>query len=193
MNSVELFHQDGRPSGVWYCSDCRAVLRNVDDLCCRERICACGKPTGSRYTSQCDACRKEADRLSDEKRLDAAEEIPSESYEDWVFVDGIGHKGGFFESLDELEEWLDENHDSEESGPLPEWAYACTSHPPQRVDISDVVEQMFTDSFEDADEQATGEDELAAALDAFWELNKSLVSWTPDYTKKVRVKTERPK
>lgn len=184
---IELFHQDGRSAGIWYCPTCRAVLRSFDDSCCRERTCACGALTGSRYASQCDICRKEAERKAAEKRLADAEEISIDGYSDWVFVDGLGHKDGFFESLDDLSEWLDEEHDPEEMGPRPEWAFVCNSQPPQRVDIGDIIEQTFSDSFEEADEHAVQTEPLEAALDAFWEANKHIVSWTPDYKKKIRV------
>lgn len=30
-------------------------------------------------------------------------------------------------------------------------------------------------------------DALEAALDVFWEANKHIVSWTPDYKRKVRI------
>lgn len=190
IQMIELFHADGKSASVFYCSKCRSVATSKDQPCCQDRSCACGNSTLSRYQSQCDACRKEADRKAAAKRLEDAQEIPSADFSDWVYCDGYGHKDGFFESLEDLVEWLDENHDPEEMGPRPAWAFACDSQPPQSVDIGDVLEDMFSDSFEEADEQAVEEDALSIALNAFWEANKHIVSWSPDYRRKIRVPGE---
>lgn len=152
IQMIELFHEDGKSAGVFYCSKCRSIAPSKDHPCCQDRICACGKSTLSRYQSQCDVCRKEADRKAAEKKLEEAREIPLADFSDWVYCDGYRHKDGFFESVADLAEWLDDQHDPAEMGPRPEWAFACDSQPPQRVEIGDVVEQTFSDSFEDADE-----------------------------------------
>jgi hypothetical protein len=50
---IELFHQDGRASGVFYCSECRIVYKTQKeaDECHGERLCECGAKIEQRYSN----------------------------------------------------------------------------------------------------------------------------------------------
>ena len=63
ITAIELFHSDGKPSGIWYCSECRAVQndKHLAQRCHGVTHCdTCGASLGKRaphyVAKQCDEC-----------------------------------------------------------------------------------------------------------------------------------------
>ena len=122
MSAIQLFHQDGKPSGVWYCDICQSVYTNelAADNCHGNGVCACGKPTPAtyRFTRQCIDCesrdwkermaREEAERFEKAAKVHAA---------DWK-GDQIYWKDEYFSSIDDFLE-------CHEDTPLPLYVWAA--------------------------------------------------------------------
>ena len=51
MAAIELYKQDGKPAGVYFCESCRIVYANQEDAdwCHGEHLCACGKKVESGF------------------------------------------------------------------------------------------------------------------------------------------------
>lgn len=191
-NAAQLFLADGSPTRVWYCIVC-GIVHPSDGLageCCRPKICKqCGLdiPKTRRHFETCTSCERL--RLDEEykKRLAAAELVSD--YDGWIYTGEVtGLNDGYFSSVQDL---IDEIEDGDEDGPrLPEFAFCCNPEPPQKVDSEDVIEQTFNDSHEEASEGVPEEarEELQAALDKFYESVRGIVSYTPDYKRKVAVR-----
>lgn len=189
MNAVELFHQDGRSAGVYYCGRCRIVRKTVEqaESCCQPRHCEkCGNEIDEQYRSVCEDCRHEERMQKETERLAKAELVEYEG--GWVFSDAIAYNNGYFESMGDL---LDHIQD-EEPEQWPEFAY-LTSEQPFAIDYDRVIEDAESQLEWDSDwgePSYTGEDELRAAIEKFNEANKSIKTYWPDYGRKVKVPRE---
>lgn len=182
MNAVELFLADGKPASVWFCGKCRHVAgsQHLADLCCDTYKCnKCGKDTGSRSWLRCEACRDAEDVASEVKRFEAAKKVTA--WDGWVYSEGHGYKDGYFESLDDFKEWADDERSDET--PLPTYVWTCKSEAFAQADIDSILCQITDNGYEDFDpETLDGIPELKAALEAFNEANKDVLSYTPDYS-----------
>lgn len=188
--AVELFHADGRPAGIYYCSGCRLTLRKASDveLCCARKCSYCRAPLGSerRGWHACKFCAVVREEQSRRERLEKAKKL--ESWDGWVFWGGHGMNEGYFENLEALHEWHEEQiADGEKVSPLPEFVHVCKTEPFRGLDIDDLIERCTEDSFDGAADQITGREELEAACKAFNAANVGLVSYTPDWGRVVRV------
>ncbi len=181
MNAQELFKRDGTPAGVYYCEACRRVHRIESEAnnCCPPPVCkrcGCEVNTGNTHGPwECKACRelREAELL--QSQYDAATKLTPQCYEGWVHDPHHGgYDGRYYESVQSM---LDETDE------IPPWVFACTDHEPYRVNTGDVTEMMFSDCFDDAADQASGLTELDAALAAFWEANRGVLTYAPDYSR----------
>ena len=185
MKSKQLFHEDGKPSGVWYCGECKAVHRNENfaSQCCDRRCSECGKPAPKGWTI-CDLCRAKQGAAKEQARFENAEKLTE--WKGWVFCEDFGYNGGFFESVNEL---LDFCGDKDETGVghrVPEYCWACKENQFVKVDFGDITERMADDAYEDWDPgDLKGIPEFTSALAAFVDANKDVASYTPDYTKAV--------
>jgi len=181
MNAVELFNQDGRAAGVFYCAKCRVVHRTADEAeqCCQPRHCACGKEI-ERYSIGCDECWKSKRDREYAERIAKAVEV--ENWDGWVNAE-FGPRDGWFESVEDLIEWA-EGDDRK----LPEFVFCGRDRGVRKADISDVTTLILDDMWEDADEDSLyGVAELEAAIEKFNEANTGIPVWEVDYTRKVRV------
>ena len=103
-----------------------------------------------------------------------------EGYDGMLFAAGIG--GEYFESAEQVAEG------AEILGlPVPEFAYCCEDVD-VRLHADRIIEDLCEDLFEDAEDQLHRVDEFTAAVDAFNTVNSGMECWTPDYTRKVRVR-----
>ncbi len=185
MSAVQLFHEDGTPAGVWYCSECRRGLKTQEqaESCCEPRTCQrCGGDT-QKYFAVCSVCQR---RERDEKaaaKLAAAELVPD--YDGWVWANGRGHNDGFFQDIDELLDHLMDYPDEDR----PEFVHCC--RPRQlAVDLSDILERLDENGWEEMTEHASGVDEFSKAIDAFNEANADTFTvWEIDTKRKVAVPT----
>ena len=180
MNAAELYDESGKPVGIFFCGKCRKVgwCRDAAEACCVPHKCrTCGK---EEPTSQCDDCFKAEQQAKELARYEKAGKVTD--WDGWVYVDGYGYKDGFFESIDDLEDYLADQPDYSR----PEYAWTCEPCQFVAVDTDSIYEQIENDerAYEDFDRHdLAGTDELEAALKAFTEVNASIVSYLPDYSK----------
>lgn len=112
-------------------------------------------------------------------------------WDGWVYCESLQrHNEGYFESIDELVDYCLDLENDEDDFEWPEWCFACEESPPPHIDMSDIIERFIDEGYEGIEDRIQGEDELRKALDAFWEANKHLVTYYPDYT--IAVKVTRP-
>jgi len=194
VNATELYLANGKPAGVYFCETCRTVYgtahgKDAAENCC---VCAeCGKscPRDSgEYTNLHRECFDVSHKRRHTERLNKAEVC--KGYDGWVYVEGWGPQDGFFPSPEEAVEYiLDQCDDSEEFDPagLPQFAFCCQPNNPPRPDVEDVLQRFEDNGYEGISDDVSGTKELQEALDAFWELNKGLISWTMDAKRKVRL------
>lgn len=120
-------------------------------------------------------------------KYNKAEIVPG--YSGWIFTApkiGKYSADGFFPSVEECLIWCAEN----EVDP-PEFAFCCDSDVPHFIDYDELVqEQVFIDSFEEAWEHVgdEAESEFRNAIDKFNEHISKILTYSPDFTRKVRVK-----
>ncbi len=191
MSAIELFHQDGKAAGVWYCSECRVVFHVEADAqrCHGTLLCACGQPVKQRGYTQCSACDQaawnEKVRAQEAERFEAAVKIAATDYDGPVYVDGEGPE--YFETLAEYLEYIED--DGREPAPYV-WATKVVGL--RKVTTEDVTESVLDDMWEDADESSlNGMEELAEAIAAFNLANESVAIWHADYTRAIVLETRK--
>lgn len=104
-----------------------------------------------------------------------------------MFLEGAGDQDGFFESIDNLLECLDEEVENGERQDWPEYAWTCKTIPFPAIDIDTLMEVIAERSFENVEEHLTGVQELREAIGAFNTANAGCVSYEPNYKQLVRV------
>lgn len=201
MNATELFHQDGKSTGIFYCAKCRNVARTQAEAekCCAPTFCAdCGKETERRSCDRCNNCypayRQKEDAKRRAKHLAGAALV--KDYAGAVFWDGTpgdvarassyfssGDNDGFFIDMDDL---LNAIEEADEPVDRPEFVFCCTERP-FHLNLSSAIESACDDMHEGAMDDIDGVEELQVAVDAFNERNKGVVSYGPDFSRKVRV------
>lgn len=191
MNAHQLYKSDGSKTEIWYCGECGTVFgprssfkhetaEYMAGKCCVPETCdRCGCVLPDRKKGHCDTCRKvvEAEKL--QATFEAAIKLKPADYDGFVYDPRGFYDGLYYASIEELKSNVDD---------LPDWVFACSDSEPRKVDADDVTELMFDDSFEDAAEQARATDELQKALDAFFEANRSFLTYWPDYTRVILLK-----
>lgn len=113
-----------------------------------------------------------------------------EDYDGPVYCEGVpggSYGDGYFSDVDELADAIADLEDC-----TIECAYCCTSSRAAFIDLDNVLEHAMQDALEDAIDHLNGRDELQAAVDAFNEANKDLLSWDVDYSRKVSVAPAAP-
>lgn len=85
----------------------------------------------------------------------------------------------------ELADMMDDG-DVDEEVTREEFAYCCTSRA-TFLDINNALENLTEEMFEDAMGHLNGLSALQDAVDAFNEVNKGLLTWDVDYSRKVRI------
>jgi hypothetical protein len=185
--AIELYKlQDGeyKPCAIYFCSTCRVVHRTKDEAewCHGERLCACGqKITQGYYQRICSECQskewREKNRIKEADRFEAAKKITVAEYTGEHVYLGDSYYDSAEEAVDQFLK-----------GQEPEYVWACCEHGIQKLDASDVVQNIVENMWEDADySDLNGMDELQAALDAFNKANESIQLWEPDYTTAILV------
>lgn len=198
MDAFNLLLPDGSPSKVWVCGACRLTCPDEAGArqCCTLIPCdLCGEPTESKYRLGYErahhvACERRDRARKDMERIERAEKL--ESWDGPVWADG--HRGdmgdGYFSSLGSLVDHLVDEFDPDDHdriGWWPEWVYVCDVRHPF-IDVGDVLENVLDDGWEDMDEDnLNGVKELAAAIKAFNEANKSVNIYDADMGRVVRV------
>lgn len=187
MNAKELFLSDGKSAKVFFCGKCRRVAKTEPeaDKCCKPTLCECGSECQQYYTT-CKKCMERNRLKKKAKRLEDAEKVSE--WGGWIFADGIGPQDGYFESVDALLEYCDDEDHIE----VPSYAWTCKPQQFARASIGDITEGIYEDSYEDFDSsQLNGVAELGEAIDVFNEANKNILSYSPDYRKAVVIQNDK--
>ena len=173
MNATELFHADGKSSGIYYCGQCRIVHREREsaEQCCKPYICSCGAECLKHWLI-CDDCRRKKDIAKERERFEKAEKVTA-----WNGAVADPHSDRYGRNLDELLELLD----YDEADP-PEYVWTCHERPVCVLDYDTIIEHATNDAYEDFDPGSLdGKKELTEALEKFNALNKENVVWEPNY------------
>ena len=187
MSAIELHKKldDGtyKPTGVFYCSECRIVGRDEEDAewCHGPHLCGCGNKVTQSYRRICDSCQtkewreKEAERESE--RFEKATKITEAEYDG----DHVCIGDSFYDSVEyAVDHYLE--------GQEPEYVWACKTHGLPTVDLEDVTCNLLDNMWDDADtSDLEGLDELEAALSAFNKANEHIQLWEPDYSTAILV------
>lgn len=174
MNAIELFHADGKPAGVHYCGKCRNVARTKEqaDQCCLPTVCACGAEA-QQYHTQCRACENKANDERERTRFEKAEKVTE--WDGPIYSDGHGYHDGYFESLEDFEDWFANAEEVER----PAYVWTCDVHPIISLDYDNVIENASQEAYEDWEPTALKlSKELTEAIEAFNEANKGETYWT---------------
>jgi hypothetical protein len=169
VDAKELFLEDGKPTGIFFCSQCRIVSRDKEfaDKCCVPDKCRiCGEDVPEKHWSVHRSCREK-------EIFDKSEKLTS--WDGWVCADGIGHNDGYFESVEELKEYCED-----EEIELPEYVHPCIEVSFEGVDLERAIERVTEEMFEDAWDHLKGLSELEEAVKVFNEKNKELVTYIED-------------
>lgn len=196
MNQHQLHKPDRTPVNLWQCQ-CGNVFSSED---CAERCCICtycGEPIGKDdfyHRRSCPIhvyCHSERRQKIDAKRMEEAEKL--ESWDGWVYCEDVGYNHGYFSSVDEFEEYWEN-----EIGPLediPEFVFVCKTVPVVENGDSlfcDIIGNIVDNGWEDMQESDLhGLEEFFAACKAFSEANKGVVSCQENYKQAVRVRQTR--
>jgi hypothetical protein len=178
---------DGRQEHIYTCGKCGHYSTNRDlvERCCCCSICGKEIPQqGMARQTYHDECWKNQQEEKIRRLIENA--VKLDSWNGWVYWEGTGHNDGYFASLDEFLEWLDDEGKTER----PEFVFACTEIPFKAPSLNHLIEMCADDMYEDAADDLKGLEELQAALDAFQKANEKLIAYTPDYKRMVRVPEE---
>jgi hypothetical protein len=191
MNATELYHQDGKSAGVFYCTACRCVQRTKEeaDQCCAPTKCRdCGQETGRKWYVTCAECDRKNRLKQEAERFEKAEKRTG--WDGWVYREGTG-RDGFSESLSDF--WENWENDHAAGDEPPTYVWACTEHHFARADLDEITERIAENGYEDFDgDDLRGLVEFKAAIQRFNEANHDLVSYAPDYRVAVLLNAKRP-
>ncbi len=177
--AIELFHADGKPSGIWYCSECRSVhtqLRTAQSCHGVTHCEDCGKELGKRqpyYRTQCDECRNKAWREKQAKeefaRYTKAVKIKASEYAGpQVFFNDR-----YYETVEDAIDGCDA---------LPEYIWSAKDIGLKKATMEDLVDRILEEAWEDADiDDLNGTEDLQKAIDAFNEANAIVSVYMVDY------------
>lgn len=183
MEPQELFDANGKSAGVWYCRSCRHINRDREfvESCCICSICKKPFDRSDSYTTVHQSCWSNDRRKRELERLEKAQ-IVEQGPGPWYSIDGFGRDGYIF---DDIEEVLYEEVENDDD--WPEWVLCCELIEPNWLDVSDIVERFASDMYEDAYGDVFVPHSLSAAVKDFNKANASMVSYSPDWGRKVKV------
>lgn len=190
MNAYYLHRPDGTKTETSACGNCGQIAGkgnfDISQKCCTCYECgapltADEKKSRSLYHEGCDRMRR---AVIDMKRLEKAELVAG--YDGPVYCEGVSggsYGDGYFSDVHELAENI-AHHDE---APDVKFAYCCESSPVAQLNADSILENATEGSFEDAMDSLVGVDQFRAAVDAFNEANKNVLSWDWDMKRKVAV------
>ena len=186
MNATELYHKDGKSTGVFYCSKCRLVRREQQhaEQCCGVRHCHTCPAEAADGRIYCAPCQLIHEMAREAARYDKAEKVTS--WDGWVYREDCGYQDGYFNSVAEYLDWIAEsdeeaadNGDTEPA--MPDYVWTCSENRFCQLDYDSIIENATQDAYEDWNTEVNGADDLKAAIEKFNEANKELISYHPNY------------
>jgi hypothetical protein len=182
-SAIELFHGDGKPSGIWYCSECRAIYnqQRMAESCHGITHCEdCKKELENRqpyYRTQCDECERK-------KRMEKWEKKEFERYTKSVKIKASEYTGPqvffnntYYETPEDAIDGCDQ---------LPEYIWSAKDVGLKKASIDDLIDHILENAWKDADvDDLNGIEELQEAIDTFNELNSGVSVYMVDYNEAI--------
>jgi len=179
MNAKQLYLEDGKPAGVYWCEKCKRVhsTENQANECCQPWVCkSCGEACAE-FRTICDACIDKREAEKERDLFDKAEKLTS-----W---------GGPIFYFDKYYCDVDTFLDDLPPEFLPEYVWATNPVQFVHLNADSITESVLDDAYEDFDLQdLRGMVELQKAVTAFNEANAHHVAYYPDYTLAVLIVEE---
>ncbi len=126
---------------MFYCGICGTIYGENEELAAKCCTCdECGKTVEKHqghFTRRHKECEDIRRNRQEDLRLQKAEKL-----EDWGGPVVWGYDT-YFQDLDELVDFLDEDFHPEE--PWPEWVYICDELPFPKIDLDDILENLCED------------------------------------------------
>lgn len=191
MNAQQLYLENGESAGIYFCGKCRKVSANqrVSEECCAVLVCVnCHAHPRERYYSVCAECvTVERDRREQEK-FEKSEKL--ETWDGPVYLDDAGSNEGYFDSLEELYDWIACEGFIQEN--CPAYCWAAIEKPFVEVDAGSAIENGTSDAYEDWESDTlVGVPEFEAACEAFNAANAHHTHYAVDYTKSIAIKYDK--
>lgn len=181
--AIELFHQDGKASGVWYCSECRSVHKDqrYAQSCHGVTNCeTCGVEFGKRqpyYRTHCQDCdnkswrekqaKEEFDRYTKAVKIKASEYTGPQ-----VFFNDH-----YYETVEDAIDGCDEP---------PEYVWSAKNVGLKKASLEDLIDRVLEEAWEDADaDDLYGVEELQQAVNAFNAANDHVAVYMVDYNEAI--------
>jgi hypothetical protein len=177
---------------LWRCGKCGDVYGRgqlAAGQCCNWKCADCNCAVPNFYT-RCDVCSRNLRAKRDQETLDKATVV--ENYDGWVYAhQGIGPQDGYFPSLEDFIEWIEENCecniDEKECTCLPEYVHTCRKEV-RELDIHKCIADLCEGGYEDMGEGIEPSQELLDAVEKFNKANEnSLTLYEVDTKHKVAV------
>lgn len=191
----ELYSIHGEAAGIWFCEKCRYTCRNEEDAtsCCAPRVCDKCKETLKAGSYFCDPCWSKEQAEKEAARWAKAEPVAAAEYTgEMVYVeteDGHPYGGsheGYFHSLEDLAECVEDGVYDDEDGAIPTLHVYETTPTRLTFDASSLLDselEEFHDGARD-DVASAAEEELQAFL-TDWADKNSPTTYYPDYSRKI--------
>jgi hypothetical protein len=188
MNPIRLYHGDGTPTDLYYCSRCRAAYKSEElaEACCRPKLCECGEPVMQYYTT-CDSCRnknwREQATIKEAERFEKATKVSWRDYDGFVYCEQGDSGDSYYPDTDEL---MDDLCCNDLEG-IVTYAWACTSRPIVSVDITNILENCADQAYEDWEHDGSGLAEFVAAIEKFEKDSNTPrnTAWNVDYSRAI--------
>lgn len=181
MNATELFTENGKSAGAFFCEKCRIIHPNKAQAaqCCAPRICECGAEC-ERYHTLCPACTVRKRRERETELFAKAEKVTEWSGAIWS--EGHGYNDGYFQNLEDFEDWMACEAEEDGSQPdRPEYVWTCEYRMFLQLDYGQIIENATQDAYENwNDSEINGEGDLKAAIERFNAANTEHISWHPN-------------
>jgi len=177
MAAVELYKQDGKKAGVFFCSECRTVFATEygATACHGDIFCACGEKIKERFRSVCSACSSKAWRAEEAQR-------EAKRFEDAAKVKEAEYSGDMVSDGDRFYDSVEEAIDQDVEGQEPEYLWGVKDVGLPMVNSDNIVDHLLENMWEDAGrDDLVGLDELDAAIAQFNQANKAVRVYVVDY------------
>jgi len=191
-NLIRLFLPDGKPTRFALCKEC-GTLKSADDVnstafaeyCCHCEECEALIPTGKAkwYGRWCDSCWSIRAAEKEKERFQKAEKIQSDGYHGPVWYPHCGYNDGFFDDVESLLDYLQDNLDEDGHKEGPRYAFAVNAISFVQIDCRAILENF--DEPDDFDYELDGVQDLESAVEAFEAKNAELKRWDVDYSRAI--------
>ena len=189
MNPIELFHEDGKSAGVYYCSKCKKITDKgnfqIIENCCKPYMCKyCSILVDSeiegKYRTAHRVCQEKADYDKEQDIINKAEKL--EDWEGYLWYDER-----VFVSMEDLTDYMDCQFSEEED--WPEFVFVAIPLEQRKMNSGHIVDDFLEDSYETAyiyiDPDSVKN--LQIAIDKFYQDHAHIICYIEDISRVVRI------